>query len=147
MDHGGNLDTKDIKAGSTIYFPVFVKGALLALGDCHAAMGDGEVCVTGVEVPARVTLRIHAMNNLSLKRPLIETEEEWMTIGNGESLEEAARQATLDMMDIIQRKLGFSRGDAYMLLSAVGDLRISQVVDPLVTVRMALSKKYLKEAF
>ncbi|MBS7644642.1 MAG: acetamidase/formamidase family protein [Candidatus Bathyarchaeia archaeon] len=146
MDHGGNLDTKDVKAGNTIYFPVFVKGALLALGDCHAVMGDGEVCVTGVEVPARVTLRIHAMNNLSLKRPLIETGNEWMTIGNGKNLEEAARQATLDMMDIVQRKLGFSRGDAYMLLSAVGDLRISQVVDPLVTVRMALSKKYLKEA-
>jgi amidase len=146
MDHGGNLDTKDVKEGNTIYFPIFVEGALLSLGDCHAAMGDGEVCVTGVEVPAKVTLRVHALKGPSLRRPLIETSEEWMTIGNGETLEEAARQATLDMIEIIQRKLGFSREDAYMFLSAVGDLRISQVVDPLVTIRMAVSKKYLRDA-
>lgn len=146
MDHGGNLDTKDVKAGSTVYFPIFVEGGLLALGDCHAIMGDGEICVTGVEVPAKVTLRAYPLNNVSLKRPLIETKDEWMTIGNGKNLEEAARQASLDMIEIIQRKLGFSREDAYMFLSAIGDLRISQLVDPLVTVRMAVSKKYLKEA-
>lgn len=146
MDHGGNMDTKDVKAGTTIYFPVFVEGGLLALGDCHAIMGDGEICVTGVEVPAKVTLKVHVLNESSLKRPLIETEDEWMSIGNGKNVEEAARQASLDMMEIIQQKLGFSREDAYMFLSAVGDLRISQLVDPLVTVRMAVSKKYLKEA-
>ncbi|MBS7622406.1 acetamidase/formamidase family protein [Candidatus Bathyarchaeota archaeon] len=142
--HGGNLDTRDVKAGSSVYFPVFVKGALLGLGDCHAAMGDGEVCVTGVEVPAQVTLKVDVIHGFKLLRPIIETEDEWMTLGSAATLEEAARLATQDMLDIVKRKLGMGDEEAYMLLSAAGDLRISQVVNPYTTVRMAVSKNHLK---
>ncbi|MEM3004968.1 MAG: acetamidase/formamidase family protein, partial [Candidatus Bathyarchaeia archaeon] len=142
--HGGNLDAKDVKAGSSVYFPVFVKGALLGLGDCHATMGDGEVCVTGVEVPAQVTLKVEVIGGFKLFRPIIESENEWMTLGSAATLEEAARQATEDMLNIVKQKLGMGDEEAYMFLSAAGDLRISQVVNPQKTVRMALSKSYLK---
>jgi amidase len=142
--HGGNLDTKDVKAGSSVYFPVFVKGALLGLGDCHATMGDGEVCVTGVETPAQVTLKVDVIHGLKLFRPIIETGDEWMTLGSAATLEEAAKQAAEDMLNIVKKKLGLSDEEAYMLLSAAGDLRISQVVNPNATVRMAVSKSFLK---
>jgi len=144
--HGGNLDTKDVRAGSSAYFPVTVEGALLGVGDCHAVMGDGEICVTGVEVPAQVTLRVQVLPEPKLSRPIIETKDEWMTVASGSTLEEAAKLAVGDMMNIVQRRLGMTAEDAYMFLSAAGDLRISQVVNPLVTVRMTISKSYLKSA-
>ena len=69
--HGGNMDTKDIKVGSTLYFPVHQKGALLALGDCHAIMGDGEICFTGLEVPAEVILEVNLIKNKAIIWPLV----------------------------------------------------------------------------
>ena len=141
--HGGNLDTAEIGAGNIILFPVNVRGALLALGDCHAAIGDGEICVTGVEVPAVVKAKVEVVKDLRIDRPIIETKDEWMTLASAENLEEACRIASKDMIELLRKNINMSFMDAYMLLSAVGRLKISQMVNPLVTVRMCLSKKYL----
>ena len=142
-DHGGNLDTTDIRAGARVYFPVNVHGALLALGDPKAVMGDGEVCGTGVGVPVNVFARIDLIKGRRWQRPLIETQAEWQAVASAETLEEACRLATEDMNALLREVWGWSWPDAFMFLSLAGHLRISQVVDPLVTVRMGVAKRYL----
>ena len=138
--HGGNMDTKDIKAGSTLYFPVNQKGALLALGDCHALMGDGEICFTGLEVPAQVSLEIDLIKDKKIKWPLLETKEDTMVIASGDNLEEAIYQATSQTVDSLKNSLQIQWEDAYLLASLCVDLRISQVVDPKMTVRTSIPK-------
>ena len=138
--HGGNMDTKDIKAGSTIYFPVNQKGALLALGDCHAVMGDGEICFTGLEVPGEVTLEIDLVKNKTVKWPLLETDESTMMIASGDNLDEAVYQATSQAVNSLKNSLKIEWEDAYLLASLSVDLKISQVVDPKMTVRTAIPK-------
>lgn len=141
--HGGNMDTTDIRAGSTLYFPVNQKGALLALGDCHAVMGDGEVCFTGLEIPADVVLKIDLIKNKTIKWPLVETEQDTMVIASGDSLEDAVYEATSQAVNHIKDSLGLEWEDAYMLASLSVDLKISQVVDPKMTVRAAIPKYIL----
>jgi amidase len=136
--HGGNMDTRLIGLGATVYLPVGVPGALLAAGDLHAAMGDGEICGTGVEVAGRVTLRVDVRRDLVLVNPLVETTEVLATIASAETLDEAADLATRDMADLLCERIGLSAGDATMLMSIAGELQVSQVVDPLKTARFAL---------
>lgn len=138
--HGGNMDTTDIKAGSTLYFPVNQKGALLALGDCHAVMGDGEICFTGLEIPADVVLEIDLIKNKTAKWPLVETEEDTMVIASGDDLEGAVYEATSQAVAHIKDSLKIEWEDAYILASLSVDLKISQVVDPKMTVRAAIPK-------
>ncbi|NMB07622.1 MAG: acetamidase/formamidase family protein [Tissierellia bacterium] len=138
--HGGNMDTKDIKVGSTLYFPVKQKGALLALGDCHAIMGDGEICFTGLEIPAIVTLEIDLIKNKTVKWPLLETKEHTMVIASGDDLEEAIYEATNEAVEHIKNCLNIKWEEAYILASLSVDLKISQVVDPKATVRATIPK-------
>lgn len=138
--HGGNMDTKDIKAGSTLYFPVNQEGALLALGDCHAVMGDGEICFTGLEVPAEVILEIDLIKDKSLNWPLLETEDSTMMIASGDTLDDAVYEATNQAVDCLQKSFEMDWEDAYMLASLTVDLKISQVVDPKMTVRAVIPK-------
>jgi amidase len=138
--HGGNMDTRLIGEGATLYLPVFAPGALLAAGDLHAAMGDGEICGTGVEVAGSVTLRVDVRHDLPIANPLVETDEVVATIASANTLDEAAEIATRDMVDLVMRRLGLSVADTTMLMSAAGQLQVSQVVDPLKTARFALSK-------
>jgi amidase len=138
--HGGNLDTTDIKAGSKVYLPVFVEGALFGVGDVHATMGDGEVCGTGVECGAEVTVRLELLKGYSIPRPRIETSEEIMTLASAEGLDLAIKTALLDMVDWLHAEKGLSHEEAYVLASIAGDVRIGQIVDPAVTVRVALPK-------
>ena len=138
--HGGNMDTKDIKAGSTLYFPIRQKGALLALGDCHAIMGDGEVCFTGLEIPAEVVLEVDLLKGKATKWPFVETEEHTMVIASGDDLEEAVYESVGQAVRHIQDSLGIEWEDAYVFASLSVDLKISQVVDPKVTVRAAIPK-------
>ncbi|MBN1678609.1 MAG: acetamidase/formamidase family protein [Candidatus Thermoplasmatota archaeon] len=142
-DHGGNLDTVEIGDGSKVYLPTFVDGAMVALGDVHASMGDGEVCGTGIETAADVTVRLMKAEGLDIARPMIETSKEWMSYAAAKTLDEAARLATSDMVRFISNSRGVGFEESYMLASVAADLRISQVVDPLVAVRMAIQKKYL----
>jgi len=144
-DHGGNMDTTDIRSGVNLYLPVFVDGALLAMGDGKAVMGDGEVCGTGVGVPLNIDLTCTVRDPIPVRRPIIETADSWMTIGSAPTLEEAARVATLDMIALLQASHGFSFERAYMFTSLVGHLKISQVVDPWMTVRMSIDKRYLSK--
>jgi len=145
--HGGNLDTRLIAEGATVYFPVAVEGALLAAGDLHAAMGDGEVAVTGVEVGGRVALEVDVRRDLKLSDPLLEDGERVATIASALTLDEAAQMATRAMADLLSGRLGLSLPDAVMLMSAVGSLEISQIVDPLRTARFVMRKETFEPAF
>jgi amidase len=142
-DFGGNMDTGEAGPGSVVYLPVFVDGAMLAMGDVHAAMGDGEVGGTGIEVSADVTVTLLKADQLELKRPMIETPTEWIAYAAAKSLDEAAKLATHDLVRFIANARGVDFEEAYMLASVAADLRISQVVDPLMAARMSISKKYL----
>lgn len=141
--HGGNMDTGDVAAGATVYLRAEVDGAMVAMGDVHAAMGDGEVCGTGIEVPAEVTVRFGKADDVRTVRPLIETRTEWVTYAAAATLDEASRLATADMVRLISDIRGTSFEEAYMIASAVADLKISQVVDPLMAARMSIKKRYL----
>jgi amidase len=141
--HGGNMDTRLIGEGATLFLPVFAPGALLAAGDLHAAMGDGEICGTGVEVAGSIQLRIDVRRDVELANPVVETTEVVATIASAETLDEAADLATRNMADLLMRRLGLSAADATMLMSAAGQLQVSQVVDPLKTARYAMSKEIL----
>lgn len=141
--HGGNMDTHDIRKGSTLYFPVEQKGALFALGDCHAVMGDGEVCFTGLEIPANVTVRLTVIKNRTIDWPILDTETEVMIIGSGADIEEACKHALSPMVKALHRRHKMTWDEAYILASLVVDMRISQLVDPKMTVRAAISKHYL----
>jgi len=113
------------------------------MGDAKAVMGDGEVCGTGVGVPINVFARFEVLKGKRLSRPVIESDTEWEFIASAETVEQACNIANEDMISAICRVRGCSWEEAYMLSSLVGNLRISQVVDPLMTVRMAIEKKYL----
>jgi len=142
-DYGGNLDTVEVRERSKLYLPTFVDGAMVAIGDVHAAMGDGEVCGTGVEVPAEVTVRLSEDSEMSLTRPMIETPTEWFSYAAAKTLDQAAKLATHDLVRFISDRRGCDFEEAYMLASVAADLRISQVVDPLMAAKMSISKRYL----
>jgi amidase len=125
-DHGGNMDIKEIRIGSTVHLPVLVPGGLVSLGDIHANMGDGEVTGTGIEICANVRTRIALIKGKSRPRPWIELPETWISYGHGATLEEAVEQATSDMADILQDFLGITGPEAYMLISACADVGIGQ---------------------
>ena len=141
--HGGNMDTRLIGEGAQVYLPVAAPGALLAAGDLHAAMGDGEICGTGVEVAGSITLRVDVRRDLELVNPMVETAEVVATIASAETLDEAADLATRDMAEVVMRRLGLSVAAATMLMSATGQLQVSQVVDPLKTARFAMPKSII----
>ncbi len=138
-DHGGNMDTTVIREGSTLWLPVNVPGGLLALGDLHAGMGDGEVSVCGLEVPGEVTLRVNVVKACSWPLPMVQTAEHLYTIASAVTLDEAANLAAQQMSQFLQAGAKLSRADAIGLMSAAGNLQISQVVDPLKTCRFELS--------
>jgi len=141
--HGGNMDTRLIGEGATLHLPVFATGGLLAAGDLHAAMGDGEICGTGVEIAGSIQLRVDVRRDVRLVNPVVETAEVVATIASAETLDEAADLATRDMADLLTARLGLSQADATMLMSAAGQLQVSQVVDPLKTARYAMSKEII----
>ena len=138
--HGGNMDTRLIGAGAMLYLPVAHEGALFAAGDLHAAMGDGEICGTGVEVSGAITLRLDVRSDLRIEEPVLETADHVVTIASAETLDAAADAATRHMVALLTERLGVSLEVATMLMSAGGDLQVSQIVDPLRTARFALPK-------
>ncbi|NLJ90951.1 MAG: acetamidase [Clostridiales bacterium] len=143
-DHGGNLDCAMIKEGVSLYLPVNVEGALLAIGDLHAVMGDGEIIGAGLEIAGEVEVRVTVIKDFKYKLPLIETEDKWITLGSRKTMEEASDLAISNMVDIILDKTDLTENQAGMLLSMVGSLRVCQIVDPNMTMRMELEKKYLE---
>ena len=150
---GGNLDVRELCAGSRLYLPVFNRGALFSCGDGHAAQGYGEVCINGIECPLDVTLRFHLHKRQPLAGPIVEASEAaardtsgdaWVVVESGTDLADAARAATDRMVDLLVSRWGFSDIHAYILCSAALKLRLSQVVnEPVYTVSGALSKQIL----
>lgn len=142
--HGGNLDTKVIKRGSTVYLPVQVPGALLALGDLHALMGDGEILICGIEVSGEVTTRINLLKNVSLPFPLIETENSFYAVWSDKTLDLTVENLLNRTVQYISEATGLSPVEVSLVLTTKGNLQISQVVDPFKTCRMQIPKFLLK---
>ena len=140
--HGGNMDCKEITEGVTLLLPVNVPGALLALGDLHAVMADGEICVTGIEVSGKVTVTVDVIKNQSFPLPMIISETHVMTLASDEDLDKAVDMAVFNMITYLTNTCGFVAHEAAMLVSLVGDVRICQVVDPKKTARVEVSKIY-----
>ena len=136
--HGGNMDCNKIGIGATLYLPVQVEGALLAMGDLHARMGDGEVEVCGVEVAGAVTVRLTVLKNCKLPTPFLVNNEMAAAIYSAKTLDDAGVGATMAMHGFLMQELGMNEHEAGMLLSVAGDLRICQVVDPEKTCRMEI---------
>ncbi len=136
---GGNLDIRDLAAGTTLYLPVEVAGALFSVGDTHAAQGDGEVCGTAIESPMDVTLKFDLVKDARLKTPRFTTpgpvtrhldaKGYEVTTGIGADLMEGAKSAVSQMVDLLAGRYNMNAVDAYMLVSTCGDLRISEIVD------------------
>lgn len=127
--HGGNIDNKELVAGSTLYLPVFTEGALFSCGDGHGAQGDGEVCVTAIETALEGTFRFIVRDDLQLAYPRAQTPTHLITMGMHEDLDRCAEMALRDMIVWIVQRTGLGREDAYMLCSLAADLRITQTVN------------------
>ena len=136
---GGNMDIRDLAAGSVLYLPVEVDGALFSLGDTHAAQGDGEVCGTAIESPMDVTVRFDLVKGAGPAFPRFTTpgpvthhldEKGYdVTTGVGPDLMVGARNAVCEMIDLLTARHGMAPEEAYMLCSVCADLRISEIVD------------------
>ena len=147
---GGNMDVRELCTGATLYLPVFNPGALFSAGDAHAAQGDGEVCINGIECPAEVSLRFHVHRHQPLSGPLLESAESrspdapadaWIVVESDTDSIQAARRATERMVDLLVARWSFTPIHAYLLCSVAMKLRINQVVnEPMITVSAAMPK-------
>jgi acetamidase/formamidase len=126
---GGNIDLKDLVAGTTLYLPIHVPGALFMVGDGHAAQGDGEVDLTAIETSLTGTFRLDLIKGKSLRWPRAETPNHWITLGLHENLEEAMKMAIRETVDFLANEKGLTREDAYALASIAVDFEVTQVVD------------------
>jgi len=149
---GGNMDVRDLCTGATLYLPVLNPGALFSAGDAHAAQGDGEVCINGIECPADATLRFHLHKKQPLSAPLIDSpaareqnsESAWIVVESASDAIGAARAATSRMVDLLVARWSFTDVHAYLLCSVAMHLRLSQVVnEPMFTVSAAMPKHVL----
>lgn len=138
--HGGNLDNKDLVAGSVLYLPVHVPGALLSIGDGHAMQGDGEVTGTALETSLRGTFELRLRKGQRLRWPRAETPTHFIAMGLNEDLDEATRLATREMVDFLMADKGLSRDAAYMLCSLAADLHVTQAVDATKGVHATIAK-------
>ncbi|MGH8246191.1 MAG: acetamidase/formamidase family protein [Gammaproteobacteria bacterium] len=138
-ENGGNMDIKHLTRGTTLYLPIWVDGALFSIGDAHAAQGDGEVCITAVEIAATVTLCIDLRQGDSLSEPQFRTAgpickstntgPHYVTTAHGPDLHECSQRAVRYMIDHLVKEYGLSREEAYVLCSVCVDLKISEIVD------------------
>ena len=141
--HAGNLDNKELVAGTTLYIPVFVKGALLEIGDGHAAQGDGEVDQTAVETNLEGRIQVIVRKDMKLEWPRGETPTHWIAMGTDTSLVVATRTAIREMVKFLQEKKGITQTQAYQAASMAADAHITQLVDGNVGVHMMIPKRYL----
>ena len=144
-EYGGNMDSRACTVGTVIYLPVFVRGALIGVGDIHAIQGDGEVSGTAVEIDAEVTIRLSVNKKKRIKRPQYENDKYFMTTAWAETTDEACKIALRDMIDWIIKEKGLTREEAYALCSCVVDMRISQLVDITPGVRAVIPKSIFIE--
>ena len=143
--YGGDIDMKELVAGSTLYLPVFVPGGMLAMGDCHALVGDGAVAGTGAECSADTHLRVTVEKGMSITGPQAMTPDRFVVLSYGEELGPAMKQAVKTMVDFLVREKGIAPYDAYTLLSLAGDVRVSRTFWPISPVKMMLSRHALEQ--
>jgi acetamidase/formamidase len=127
--HGGNIDNWRIGAGSTMFYPVQVEGALFSIGDPHISQGDGEISGTAIEASLDVMFQVFVRRDFTFPSPLLRTTDSWMTHGFDEDLDQAMRNASLEMLRLLTEHHGLSRDDAYSLMSVAADFSVTQVVD------------------
>lgn len=144
-EHGSNLDCRKIQEGSTLFLPVQVPGALLAVGDLHGVMGDGETAGCGLEISGRVTVKVSRWEGLRLPVPSLKTADEYITLASGENLDQAVWLAGRKMASFLIEAGKLEPWEAIMLLSLEGNMEICQVVNPLKTARMAIPASLLKK--
>jgi acetamidase/formamidase len=141
-EFGGNMDLKELVAGTTLYLPVWAAGALFSCGDGHGVQGDGEVCVTALETALSGTFRLTVRKDLKFGLPRAETPSHHITMGFNDDLDDAAKDALRAMIDLIGERLGLPPDDAYMFASLAVDLRVTQLVDGNKGIHAMLSKRY-----
>jgi acetamidase/formamidase len=142
--NGGNMDNKELVAGTTVYLPVFVEGALFSVGDGHGAQGDGEICIAAIEMGMRGTFRLGVRRDFKLDWPMAETPTHILTMAFDPDLDDAVVVAVRQMIDLLVRLSGISRVEAYKLLSYVGDLRVTQVVNGNKGIHLMVEKRYFR---
>jgi len=137
--HGGNMDTVDVKPGAQVFLRAQVDGALVGLGDVHACQGDGEVAGQGIEIPAEVLLRLDIERQpLPTPNPYVVVDGRLSVIASAPTFEECIREALDEMVRVVANRMRMSAAEARMLVSLVGDVRISQIVNPLMTARVVM---------
>jgi acetamidase/formamidase len=141
--NGGNLDNKELTAGSTLYLPIHVDGALFSVGDGHGVQGDGEVCITAVETGLTGTFRLTARADMALEWPMAETPTHVITMAFDPDLDDCVVIALRQLLDLICERAGLDRYQAYTLASLAADLRVTQVVNGNKGIHAMLDKRYL----
>lgn len=141
--NGGNMDNKELVAGTTLYLPIHVDGALFSVGDGHGVQGDGEVCVTAIETGLVGTFELHLRSDMALEWPLAETPTHVITMAFDPDLDDASVIALREMIKLICARTGLSREDAYTLCSLAADLRVTQVVNGAKGIHVMLDKSLL----
>jgi len=141
--NGGNMDNKELVAGTTLYLPIFTEGALFSVGDGHGAQGDGEVCITAIETGLIGTFRLTVRDDMTLEWPMAETPTHVMTMAFDPDLDDCVVIALRQMLDLVCARAKLDRYQAYTLLSLAADLRITQVVNGSKGVHVMLEKRYL----
>ena len=142
-EFGGNMDAPEASAGNTLYLPVNVSGALLYFGDGHAAMGDGEIAGTAIEVPMKARLQVDILKGKHANWPRFENDKEIMAAGIYRPVDDAVRIAFTELVGWIHADYGLSELDAYELLSQVGKIHLTEMVDPNYVVIASIEKKFL----
>ena len=142
-EFGGNMDAPEASAGNTLYLPVNVSGALLYVGDGHAAMGDGEIAGTAIEVPLHARVQVDVVKGKKINWPRFENDHAIMTVGAYRPLDDALRIAFTELVSWIHNDYGLSELDAYELLSEVGRIHLDEMVDPNYVIVASIDKKYL----
>lgn len=145
--HGGNIDLKHLVAGTRLFLPVLVDGALFSMGDPHFAQGNGEVALTALEAPLRTTIRLSVLRGDAARRatgaltsPFVETDTHWIVLGLHQDLDEAMRAATRSALQFLSERFGLERHTGYAYLSAAADFEVTQVVDLVKGVHCILRK-------
>lgn len=129
-NHGGNMDNKRITKGARLYFPVRVEGALLQMGDVHAAMGDAELCGTGIEIPAEIIVRVQLLKQFELHWPVLETKDTWYVIGCAQEFDEALVNTSKELQRLLMNCTSWDAIDTYMYMSVQCDVEICQACKP-----------------
>ncbi len=141
-EFGGNMDLKELVAGTTLYLPIWTEGALFSVGDGHGVQGDGEVCVTALETALAGTFRLTLRRDLKFTLPRAETPSHHITMAFNEDLDDAAKDALREMIILIGERMGLDAADSYMFASLAVDMRVTQLVDGNKGIHAMLPKRY-----